>query len=93
MELSDVLNNATDQDKGAALDLIAPWDGKPTGMVFTIAGPDSDTARRVIAWDVKEEGKPVPFDTRNVLKLLSVAWVREQIDAFAGDHRHFGPKV
>ena len=46
MNLSDVLNNATDQDRGADLELIAPWDGSKTGMVLTIAGPDSDTARR-----------------------------------------------
>lgn len=127
MQLSDVLNNATDQDKGADLELIAPWDGKPTGMVLTIAGPDSDTARRadialvdelaemadaegrvtgeqrakarlnalarrVIRWDVEDEDRPVPFETRNVLRLLSIGWVREQVDAFAGDHRNFGPK-
>ena len=44
MQMSDVLNNATDQDRGADLDLITPWDGKPTGMVLTIVGPDSATA-------------------------------------------------
>ncbi|WP_404404903.1 hypothetical protein [Pelagibacterium halotolerans] len=127
MELSDVLHNATDQDKGADLNLIAPWSGEPTGMILTIVGPDSDTARRadiafvdelaeladedgrvsaenrakarlnalsrkVIRWDVKDEGKPVPFETKAVLKLLTVGWVREQVDAFAGDHRNFGPK-
>ncbi len=127
MQLSDVLNNATDQDKGADLELIAPWDGKPTGMVLTIVEPDSDTARRadialvdelaemadaegrvtgerrakarlnalarrVIRWDVEDEDRPVPFETRNVLRLLSIGRVREQVDAFAGDHRNFGPK-
>lgn len=46
MQLSDVINNAADQDRGADLELIAPWDGSKTGMVLTIAGPDSDTARR-----------------------------------------------
>lgn len=46
MQLSDVFNNCADQDKGADLNLLAPWDGKPTGMIMTIAGPDSDTARR-----------------------------------------------
>ncbi|WP_339647573.1 hypothetical protein [uncultured Pelagibacterium sp.] len=126
MQMSDVLANAVDQDKGADLNLIAPWDGQPTGMVLTIVGPDSDTARRadialvdelaemadldgrvtaeqrakaklnalarrVIRWDVKEDGNPVPFDTKAVLKLLAVGWVREQVDAFAGDHRNFAP--
>ncbi|WDR07306.1 hypothetical protein PSQ90_07770 [Devosia rhodophyticola] len=126
MQLSDVLSNAIDQDKGADLDLIAPWDGKPTGMVLTIAGPDSVTARkadiafadeladmagpdgrvdaenrakarlnalarRVIRWDVKEGGKPVPFNTKSVLALLGVAWVRDQVDQFAGDHTNYRP--
>lgn len=46
MQLEDVIANAADQDRGADLDLIAPWDGKPTGMVLTIVGPDSETARK-----------------------------------------------
>lgn len=128
MQLSDVLNNATDQDKGKELDLIAPWSGEATGMVLTIVGPDSSTARkadiafadeladladdrgmvtaehrakaklnalakRVIRWDVKEGDQPVAFDTKAVLTLLGVGWVREQVDAFAGDHRNFAPEV
>lgn len=126
MQMSDVLNNAVDQDRGADLELIAPWDGSKTGMVLTIAGPDSTTARksdvemmdrladmaddrglvsaenrqkaaiealakRVLRWDVKEGDKPVPFDHAAVIVLLSVQWVREQVDAFAGDRRNFKP--
>lgn len=126
MQLSDVLNNATDQDRGADLELIAPWDGGKTGMVLTIVGPDSDTARRadlammdalsdmsddrgivtaeqrqkagidalakrVIRWQVEEDGKPVPLTHKAVVTLLGVSWVRAQVDAFAGDHRNFGP--
>lgn len=127
MQMSDVLANAVDQDKGRDLDLIAPWSGEPTGMVLTIVGPDSDTARRadiafadeladradpttgmvnaenraqanlnalakrVLRWNVEEAGKPVPFDHKAVVTLLGVGWVREQVDAFAGDHRNFAP--
>lgn len=126
MQMSDLLHNATDQDKGRDLHLLAPWSGEPTGMVLTIVGPDSATARKadlafsdelasladamgmvsaesrararlnslarkIIRWDVKEGGEPVPFETKAVLILLSVGWVREQVDAFAGDYRNFGP--
>jgi hypothetical protein len=126
MQMSDVLANAVDQDKGRDLNLIAPWSGEPTGMILTIAGPDSATARkadlafadeladlsddrgvvtaehrakarlnalakRVIRWDVQEEGKPVPLDHKALLTLLAVGWVRDQVDAFAGDHRNFRP--
>lgn len=128
MQMSDVLANATDQDKGRDLDLVAPWDGQPTGMVLTIVGPDSNTARkadiefadelaeladadgmvsaeyrakaklnalakRVIRWNVEEDGKSVPFEHKNVLTLLGVAWVRDHVDAFAGDHRNFRPEA
>jgi len=127
MQLSEVIANAADQERGADLDLIAPWDGKPTGMVLTIAGPDSETARRadlalvdeltdladldgrvtaeqrakaklnalarrIIRWDVREDGKPVALTHKAALTLLSVGWVRDQVDAFAGDHRNFKPE-
>jgi hypothetical protein len=46
MLLSDVLNNAVDQNKGRDLNLVNPFTGEPTGMVLRIAGPDSETARR-----------------------------------------------
>jgi hypothetical protein len=46
MELRDVLGNATDQDKGRLLELVDPFEVRPTGLKFWIVGPDSDTARR-----------------------------------------------
>ncbi len=126
MQLSDVLGNATDQDKGRLLELIDPFEGRPTGLKFWIVGPDSDTARRaqlaladelaevsdadgrvtaeqremarlnclakhVQRWEVEEDGKPVPFTTVNLIKLLRVQWVQQQIDAFAADRRNFAP--
>lgn len=128
MNYSDVIDNARDQERGADLNLIAPWDGTPTGMVFTIVGPDSETARkadiafadelaemadhdgrvsaenraqarlnalarRVIRWQIEEAGQPVPLTTKAVLTLLAVGWVRDQVDAFAGDHRNFRPRA
>ena len=63
-----------------------------------LAGPDGrvtaehrETCRKtalaslVLAWEVEEGGKPVPFSTAIVLRLLSVLWVEEQVDAFAAD--------
>lgn len=128
MQLSDILNNATDQDKGRELDLVDPFTGEPTGIKFWIVGPDSDTARRatlalsdelveladddgrvsaenrekarinalakhVLRWDVNEDGKPVPYNTKNLLTLLRVNWVQEQVDGFAGNRRNFAPEV
>lgn len=50
-------------------------------------------ARCVLAWEVSEEGKPVPFTFGNVLRLLKAAkWVQAQVDAFAGDRRRFAPE-
>lgn len=42
-------------------------------------------ARHVQRWEIEEDGKPVPFSTANVLRLLRVHWVQEQVDAFASD--------
>ena len=46
MQLEDVLNNVRDQERGRDLEIVDPFTGEPTGMVFTIVGPDSDTAHR-----------------------------------------------
>lgn len=43
-------------------------------------------ARHVLRWEITEDGEPVPFNTKNVLRLLKVHWVQEQVDAFAA-HR------
>ncbi len=42
-------------------------------------------ARHVTKWEVMEGGEPVPFSTKNVLRLLRVHWVQEQVDGFAAD--------
>ena len=129
MQLDDILANVADQDKGRELEIVEPFSGQPTGMKFTVVGPDSDTARRarirladelaemadndgrisaehrekarrnclaahVIRWsNVTEDGKEVPFNTKNLLTLLRVQWVEIQVDAFAADRRNFVPEA
>lgn len=46
MQLDDIRNNAIDQDRGCALELVSPFDGAPTGLRLWLAGPDSDAQRR-----------------------------------------------
>lgn len=50
-------------------------------------------AKHVLRWDVTEEGRPVPFSTAALLRILRVQWVQAQVDAFAGDRRNFGPEA
>lgn len=42
-------------------------------------------ARHVLRWEINEDGEPVPFNTKNLLRLLRVHWVQVQVDAFAAD--------
>lgn len=44
-------------------------------------------ARHVLRWEISEEGQPVPFSHKAVLRLLRVHWVQEQVDGFASDRR------
>lgn len=46
-------------------------------------------ARCVLGWDIEEDGKPVPFTTKNLLRVLRVHWVQAQVDAFASDRSIF----
>ena len=46
MTFDDLLANVADQDRGRELEIVDPWTGKPTGIKFRIAGPDSETQRR-----------------------------------------------
>lgn len=120
-DLTDILANATDQDKGHEFELLDPVSGEPLGMKLRIAGPDSQLQRRaalamadelaeaadmvgrvqaedretarlnslaacVISWDVSENGEQLPFETKNVMRLLrSARWIADQVDAFAAD--------
>ena len=40
-------------------------------------------SRCVLDWRVTDGGEPVPFNQGRIMKLLGVAWVKAQIDAFA----------
>lgn len=43
-------------------------------------------ARCVLAWEVTEDGAPVPHTHANVVRLLKAGhWVQVQVDAFASD--------
>ena len=120
MDLSEILANVADQDRGKEFQLHDPVDGKPTGIRLWVVGPDSDTANKarialydelaemadadgrvssenkekarlnalakhVLRWDITEEGQPVTFSQKNLLRLLRVPWVQAQVDAFAAD--------
>lgn len=120
MDLTDILGNMADQDKGKEFELADPVTGRPTGITMRICGPDSETANRarlalmdelaemadhngqvsadnrekarlnclarlVVGWTIEENGEPVPFNHKNVLRLLRVQWVQQQVDAFAAD--------
>lgn len=120
MDLSEILANVADQDRGKEFQLHDPVDGKPTGIRIWVVGPDSETANKarialydelaemadadgrvssenkekarlnalakhVLRWDITEEGQPVTFSQKNLLRLLRVPWVQAQVDAFAAD--------
>jgi hypothetical protein len=47
-------------------------------------------ARCVLAWEISEDGTPVPFTHAKVVRLLKAgSWVQAQIDPFAADHAVF----
>lgn len=61
-----------------------------------VSAENREKARRnslaalVMKWEgVEEDGKPVPFNTKNLITLIKVRWIDEQVDAFAGDRRNF----
>ena len=46
MDLSDIVSEVADQERGAWFDIADPVTGEPTGIRFKIAGPDSETQHR-----------------------------------------------
>lgn len=43
-------------------------------------------ARCVLGWEISENGEPVPFGHKAVLRVLSMAkWVHAQVDSFASE--------
>ena len=43
----------------------------------------------ILAWEVVEDGQPVPFNTANVVRVLRIHWINAQVDAFAGSRAAF----
>lgn len=51
-------------------------------------------ARTVLDWDVSDDFRlNAKFGHAAVVKLLQVAWIQQQADAFAGDRVHFRSEV
>lgn len=46
MDLSEIISNAEDQDRGRELEIADPVTGQPVGIKFRLAGPDSATQHR-----------------------------------------------
>lgn len=47
-------------------------------------------ARCVLAWEIAPEfGLDAKFGHAAIVKILQVAWIQQQVDAFAGDRAHF----
>lgn len=47
-------------------------------------------ARCILGWEnIEWEGEPLEYNHANAKKLLSMAWVREQVDTFIGDRANF----
>jgi hypothetical protein len=64
MQLNDILGNVEDQDKGREFELIDPVEGKPTGIKFRVAGPDSDTQHRAKISLADDLGEMADLDGR-----------------------------
>lgn len=79
MQLSEVMNLTEDQDRGRWLDLLNPYDGKPTGIRLLIAGPDSQSqakARLKMADELTEMADDQGFvgaENRETIRVKSLA--------------------
>lgn len=79
MNLSDVGNFAEDQDKGRWIDLLDPYDGKPTGIRLLIAGPDGSVQARARVkatdelHDMADDTGRVTADNREAVRLRTLA--------------------
>lgn len=112
------------QEDGLAVDILDPA-GEPTGIIITVAGPDSERYKAaeqkqidkrlkrrsaapmnaaeiaqaslegladcVISWSpVTLDGADLPMTAENAVKLFTrFPWIREQVNAKAGDRTSF----
>lgn len=79
MNLDEIHGNLADQERGRWLDVAEPWEGKPTGLRFLIAGPDSQTQHKArvammddLAAAADIDGK-VSFQAREKARLACLA--------------------
>ena len=64
---------------------VADAEGRVSAEARERARIDS-LARCVLAWEISEDGQPVPFTHGNIVRLLkAAAWVQAQVDSFAPD--------
>lgn len=79
MTLDEILSNVADQDRGRELPIVDPWTGKPTGIRFRIAGPDSDVQHRAriqMMDELAEAARPdgtVSAEAREAARLACLA--------------------
>jgi hypothetical protein len=91
MDLAAILGNAADQDKGRKLVLLDPFKGEPTGITFTIVGPDSERARAsrlMLADELAEHASldgRVSAEAREAARLNALARLVIGWDATEGD--------
>ncbi|MBP1856852.1 hypothetical protein [Rhizobium herbae] len=43
----------------------------------------------ILRWEITEDGQSLPLSQATAVRLLSAAWAREQVDAFAGNRANF----
>jgi len=68
---------------------VADAEGRVSAEARERARIDS-LARCILAWEVSEDGQPLPFTHANVVRLLkAAAWVQAQVDGFASDRAAF----
>ena len=68
---------------------VADAEGRVSAEARERARIDS-LARCVMAWEITEDGQPVPFNHANIVRFLRAAtWVQAQVDSFASDRAAF----
>ena len=79
MQLDDIISDIADQERGQEFEIVDPVEGKPTGIKFRLAGPDSETQRKArlrLADDLTEmadENGRVTAENRERARIASLA--------------------
>jgi hypothetical protein len=70
--------------KLATNDALLAWRDRPSAAEQEALAIEQ-LASCVLGWSIFEAGEPVPFNQKNLIRLLRVQWVRQQVDALASD--------